>query len=147
MKFNFVFCVLFIWSVSFVSAEYYHYVDKNGVKHYTDDISNIPENLRPDLSEYQSIQSPNKKKIIEKKPMDPKDRITPDFLKIKKSEIDHEYKTLVKKNRALSEQKNELDEKEYNVLATQLNIEIEQYQKKKDLYEKLVEKYNKQITK
>ena len=52
---------------------------------------------------------------------------------------------IVKKNRALSEQKNELDEKEYNVLATQLNIEIKQYQKKKDLYEELVEKYNKQI--
>ena len=77
--------------------------------------------------------------------MDTKDRITPDFLAIKKNEIDHEYKTLAKKNRALSEQKNELDEKEYNVLATQLNIEIKQYQKKKDLYEELVEKYNKHI--
>ncbi len=149
MKFNFVLfvCVLFIWSVSFVSAEYYHYVDKDGVKHYTDDISKIPESLRPDLSKYQSIQNPHEKNTIEKPPIDPKDRITPDFLTIKKNEIDHEYKTLVKKNRALSEQKNELDEKEYNALATQINIEIKQYQKKKELYEELVKKYNKQITK
>jgi len=121
------------------------YQQNIGVKHYTDDISKIPENLRPDLSTYQSIQNPHEKNTIQKTVMDTKDRITPDFLAIKKNEIDHEYKTLAKKNRALSEQKNELDEKEYNVLATQLNIEIKQYQKKKDLYEELVEKYNKHI--
>jgi|GEM_PF-4871526 len=31
-------CFLYILCASSVFAEYYHYIDKNGIKHYTDDI-------------------------------------------------------------------------------------------------------------
>ncbi|MBT7261469.1 MAG: hypothetical protein HN888_10175 [Desulfobacula sp.] len=149
MKFKLVFflCVLLIWPFVFVSAEYYHYIDQNGIKHYTDDISKIPENLRPDLNKHKSIISPKEKTVIKKKSMESKAKITPGLLTNKKNELDHEYKILAKKNKSLSEQKNDLDEKEYNALATGLNIEIKHYQKKKERYEELVEQYNKQITK
>ncbi|MBW2654072.1 MAG: DUF4124 domain-containing protein [Deltaproteobacteria bacterium] len=58
-------CFLYILCASSVFAEYYHYIDKNGIKHYTDDISEIPEDQRPNLNIYQSIQpSPEKKSSI-----------------------------------------------------------------------------------
>ncbi len=146
MKFKLVFFVyiLLIGNVVFVSAEYYHYIDKNGLKHYTDDISKVPENLRPDLSKHKRILSPEGKTTTKKKPINDKTKITPDMLTKIKFVLDREFKTLAQKNRALSEQKNHLDEKEYNALAAQLNIEIKDYQKKIERYENLIEQYNKQ---
>ena len=145
MKFNYflIVCFLYILSASFVFAEYYHYVDKKGIKHYTDDISKVPEDQRPNLSIYQSIQSPDKKEPP--KTGNTINTITPEFLVIKKDELDNEYDTLVKKTQALTKQKKTIGEKKYNELATQLNIEIKQYQEKRESYEKLVEQYNEQI--
>ncbi len=138
-------CFLYILSASSVFAEYYHYVDKDGIKHYTDDISEVPEDQRPNLSIHKSIQTSPEKKPSKEEQIETRDTITLKSLAIKKNEIVSEYNALVKRNKALAEQKKTLNEKEYNELATQLNIEIEQYQGKKEAYEKLVEQYNQHI--
>ncbi|MCD4677592.1 MAG: DUF4124 domain-containing protein [Desulfobacula sp.] len=145
MKLNYIFivCFLYVLSTSSLFAEYYHYVDKNGVKHYTDDISEIPKDQRPDLSVYQSIQTPDIKEPP--KTENKTDTITSKSLGIKRDKLINEYNALVKRNKTLAEQKNTIVEKEYNELAAQLNIEIKQYQEKKEAYEKLVEQYNEQI--
>ncbi|RLC05034.1 MAG: hypothetical protein DRH34_03100 [Deltaproteobacteria bacterium] len=133
-------CLLYILSASSISAEYYHYIDKDGIKHYTDDISEIPEDQRPKLSIHKSIQTPAKKEAPPENPA-----ISPESLVIKKDELDNEYEALVKKREALNKEKKSIGEKKYNEIATQLNIEIKQYQKKSQSYEKLVEQYNEQI--
>jgi len=147
MKFVYVLivCFLYIFSVSSVFAEYYHYVDKNGVKHYTDNLSEVPEAQRPNLNIYQGIQTSPEKKPSAEKQIESKDTITRESLEIKKDDLVNEYNDLVKRNKALTEGKKTFKAEEYNKLAAQLNIEIEQYQKKKESYEKLVEEYNKQI--
>ncbi|NOX35339.1 MAG: DUF4124 domain-containing protein [Deltaproteobacteria bacterium] len=138
----FIACFFYLSSAVFAFAEYYHYVDKNGIKHYTDNILEVPENLRSNLSIYKSIQGPSKKK-----PAKTKSKITPEFLVIKKDDLDNEYAALVKKRADLMEQKKTVGEKKYNLLAAQLNIAIKQYQEKSAAYEKLVEQYNNQVGK
>ena len=139
-------CFLYILSASSVSAEYYHYVDKDGIKHYTDNISEVPEDQRPNLNIHKSIQTSPGKKPPGKEQIETRDTITLKSLEIKKNEIVNEYNALVKRNKTLAEQKKTINDKEYNELAGQLNIEIKQYQEKKEAFEKLVEQYNKQIS-
>ncbi len=136
-----VFC---IWSAVSVSAEYYQWIDKDGVKHFTDNVSEIPEDQRPGLNIYKSIETPEKNKPAINKPDKKKDLITHEFLVLKKDALDIESDNLVKKRETLRKQKKSLNGKKYNKLVTELNIEILEYQKKVDEYEILVEKYNKQ---
>jgi len=147
LKFKLVFmiCVLYLWSAAVVSAEYYRYVDKSGVKHYTDDLSEVPSDQRPNLSVYKSIQSPPEKKTPEKDTTEAKDTLTHESLILKENKLAEEYEVLVKKNKALAEERETLEDKEYNELVTQLNSEIKQYREKRKAFKALVEQYNKQI--
>ncbi|MDA3918694.1 MAG: DUF4124 domain-containing protein [Deltaproteobacteria bacterium] len=145
LKYVLIVTVFYILSVASVSAEYYQWIDQDGIKHYTDDVSEIPEGQRPGLNIYKSIKTPDKKKPDKNKPDKKKNLITHESLVIKKDALDIEYDNLVKKKEALKEQKKSLGETKYNKLATELNIAIQEYQEKTDEYEILVEKYNKQI--
>ncbi len=46
---------LLLFSMS-ASAEYYRYIDKDGNVHFTDDLTNVPENQRTDIHEYTGFQ-------------------------------------------------------------------------------------------
>ena len=150
LKYVLIVTVFYILSAISVSAEYYQWIDQDGIKHFTDDVSEIPEDQRPGLNIYRSIKTPEKKtpekKTPDKKKFDKKKNfITHESLVIKKDALDIEYHNLVKKTETLKEQKKSLGKTEYNKLATELNIAIQEYQKKIDEYEMLVKKYNKQI--
>lgn len=140
LKYVLIVTVFYMLSAASVSAEYYKWIDQDGIKHFTDDVSEIPEDLRPGLNIYKSIKTPDKNKPDKKKNL-----ITHESLVIKKDALDIEYDNLVKRKETLREQKKSLGEKKYNKLATELNIAIQEYQKKTDEYEILVGKYNKQI--
>ena len=150
LKYALIVTVFYILSATSVSAEYYQWIDQDGIKHFTDDVSEIPEDQRPGLNIYKSIKTPEKKKpdknkIDKNKPDKKKNFITPESLVQKKDALDVESDNLVKKRETLRKQKKSLSGKKYNKLVTELNIEIQKYQKKVDEYEILVEKYNKQI--
>jgi hypothetical protein len=145
LKYVLIVTVFYILSAASVSAEYYQWIDQDGIKHFTDDVSEIPEDQRPGLNIYKSIKTPDKKKPDKNKSDKNKNIITSESLVIKKDALDIEYDNLVEKKEALKEQKKGLSKKKYNKLVTELNIAIQKYQKKTDEYEILVEKYNKQI--
>ena len=147
MKFVYILivCFLYILSASSVFSEYYHYVDKDGIKHYTDDLSEVLKAQRPDLNIYQGVQTSPEKKPSEEKQIENKDTITLKSLELKKDELVNEYNALVKRNKTLTEQKKTFKAEEYNKLAAQLNMEIKQYEEKKEAYEKLVKEYNELI--
>lgn len=145
LKYALIVTVFYILSVASVSAEYYQWIDQDGIKHFTDDVSEIPEDQRPRLNIYRSIKTPEKNKPDKNKPDKKKNLITPESLAKKKDALDIEYDNVVKKKETLGEQKEILGEIKYNKLATELNIAIQEYQKKTDEYEILVKKYNKQI--
>lgn len=50
--------VLLINSASLVAAEYFRWVDQNGVVHFTDNLHNIPETQRGNAGRIQSIEPP-----------------------------------------------------------------------------------------
>lgn len=150
LKYALIVTVFYILSATSVSAEYYQWIDQDGIKHFTDDVSEIPEDQRPGLNIYKSIKTPEKKKpdknkIDKNKPDKKKNLITHESLVLKKDSLDIESDNLVKKRETLRKQKKSHSGKKYNKLVTELNIEIQKYQKKVDEYEILVEKYNKQI--
>ena len=145
LKYALIVTVFYILSAASVSAEYYQWIDQDGIKHYTDNVSEIPEDQRPGLNIYKSIKTPEGKKPDINKPEKKKNLITHESLVKKKDALDIEYANLVKKNETLREQEKSLDKTKYNKLVTELNIVIQKYQKKTDEYEILVEKYNKQI--
>lgn len=130
-----------------VSAEYYQFIDKTGIKHFTDNISEIPEDQRSGLGIHQSIRSPEKIEPNRQEPENTKPVITPESLMNKKKELDREYEILVKKTELLTEQKKTIGVEKYNELVMQLNSEIQEHQGKKDAYEMLVEQYTEQINK
>jgi len=150
LKYALIVTVFYILSATSVSAEYYQWIDQDGIKHFTDDVSEIPEDQRPGLNIYKSIKTPEKKKPEKNtpdknKPDKKKNLITHESLVLKKDALDVESDNLVKKRETLRKQKKSLSGKKYNKLVTELNIEILEYQKKVGEYEILVEKYNKQI--
>jgi clan AA aspartic protease (TIGR02281 family) len=49
---------LLISSASLIAAEYYRWVDHNGVVHFTDNLHNIPETQRGNAGRIQSIEPP-----------------------------------------------------------------------------------------
>ncbi len=129
-------------------AEYYSFIDSNGVKHYTDNILEVPVDQRPNLNVYSTIKSPENEpeKITESEKKTGSDNSnTPESLAIKKNELDIEYSALVQKQDALMAQKSSLDPKEFNDLVQQLNEKILAYQEKSLVYEKSIEQYNEQL--
>lgn len=122
-------------------AEYYQYIDQNGVRHFTDNILEVPENQRKKLKVHQSIDSKSAE------PAAPaKKQITPEELIVKKDELDRLHDDLMKKRDELNQQKEKIGDKRYNERATALNKEIKAYQAKSKAYEELILEYNRQIT-
>lgn len=158
---------LLLFSMS-ASAEYYRYLDKNGNVHYTDDLTNVPENQRTDINEYTGIQdneydqekdeqkAEQSQPIIEKEEEKNKPDIN-DFSEIKKrldqekERLDEEYRALMEEKEEITAEKNKnrskSQAKKYNKVILEFNDRIEDYERRKRLFNEEVEKYNSQVEK
>jgi hypothetical protein len=145
------------------SAEYYKYIDKDGNVHYTDDLTNVPENQRTDINEYTGFQGDpydqqkDEQKSEKEQPVLEREHVknVPDmneFSEIKKR-LDQEKETLEEEYRALMEEKKEIAEnknkyrsksraKKYNKVILKFNEKIEDYERRKKAFNTKVEEYN-----
>jgi len=144
LKSVFLICCLVLASASFVMAEYYQYVDKDGMKHFTDDLSQVPKDQRPNLKTYQTIQPPPENESPDTKMPGSNNALAIEALLAEDNRLKKEYNALNKKKEALIKQEKTLSGEEYNTRITGLNLEIKQYQKKFEEYNNRVKEYNKQ---
>lgn len=145
-------CVIFSFSAS---AEYYKYVDKNGVTRYTDDLSQVPKQKREELKKFKEIKSGYSQEIktesskVLKKTETKADNSKADELRNIKKELDEEYQSIKAERENLITQGKKASRKsaveELNVKAAALNKRIEEYEKKKEDYIKRVKEYNTQL--
>lgn len=102
-----------LFFVAFVNAEIYRYVDENGVPHFTNDLSTVPEKKIPEITEgteYKSSETDNKafelRKSGQSRPRTHRhdyseenrkqEALRKQNLKAQKEALDAEYRTLLK---------------------------------------------------
>ncbi len=143
ISFYFV-CFFFILLISSVHAQFYQWVDKSGVKRFSDNLLDVPKDQRPNLIVHESI--------ITKDPKTPPPETKPESLapqqaalKKERTQLSAQYKALQAKQKELLVQQKLLTPALYNERITELNVEIAAFEKKRATYEAKVINYNQKV--
>ena len=150
--------MLMISSLSY--GEFYRYKDHQGIFHYTDNISDVPENQRPTVKEYievistqvpQAHQVESLPVIQARETTDEKESAEDHLEQIEKlkalrTELDREYQQLIKEKERLSKEnnkrKNSAEVKIYRQERTQLNQRIKTYEGRREAFEEKLNSHN-----
>jgi len=139
-------------SPAFVLAEFYKYKDAQGNIVFTDDVSQIPEDQRPNIKTFESvIPAQAAKPEIEKPVEKPEQREDPSEKADK--DLDAQFKWFVKEKAYLDKEKVQIEalrptigtqkeQKEYNEKVAALNKRIGIYREKHETYKKQTQKNN-----
>jgi predicted RNase H-like nuclease (RuvC/YqgF family) len=140
-------------------VEYYQYTDENGVTRFTDDLTNVPENIREKVEAFEEIKSTSGQQKFHWQ----KDRNTDADNGYSSASGQNDGTDAILKERAalkqrfeaLEQEKKELEDdfkgskdnkaiKEYNDRIRELNNKISEYEKDRKAFEKKVEDLKKQ---
>ena len=138
------------------SAEFYKYVDKNGVALYTDDLSQVPVDQRPGVKEFTesaikepiSTQNTETPSIAYEQNQEAKEDI--DAMKARleriKQELDQEYQALAKEKQQVAAEKKNIknysDIPANNDKIIELNEKIKKYEEKQKAFNQEVKSFN-----
>ncbi len=140
-------CLFYFVTHATAGGEYYQYVDDSGIKHFTENYAEVPDQYKPQIKIHKEISTPETKP--QQKPEQQSDKnstsVSAESLIIQKDDLDKEYNVIIEKRKILTLKKDTIGQIEYNEQVTQLNTRIQAYQVKSNSYEQLVEEYNKQI--
>jgi chromosome segregation ATPase len=142
-------------------AEIYKYVDENGQKRWTDDLSQVPKEQRPTVERFEGVTDTPATTITEGLPAEaqetepdgdasdepsPPDRAA---LEQEKADLDTQFQQLMKERTEIEASKTQTlssqDREALNNRIAAYNKKTEQYEAKLDRFNREVERYNQQI--
>lgn len=137
-------CSICLSMFSICFSEYYFYTDENGVKHFTENFADVPEQYKSDIHVSESIK-PSKTEPPQETPSVKEAEIAIETLTALKETLDTDYSNLVEQKKKWADLKETTDKEEYDALTLELNTKIAAYNKKLAEYDALVEAYNEQV--
>ncbi len=140
--------LIFLLPLFPVWAQFYQWTDKNGVKHFTDNILEVPKDQRPQVTVHKGVtpkqpaQKPAAPATEEDSDLEPDG----ESLLFQKAQLEEDSAILEKKRRELIEQQDAIPITKYNAQVNALNKAFLDFQQKLSVYEQKVKKYNQQQT-
>ncbi|MCF6249624.1 MAG: DUF4124 domain-containing protein, partial [Desulfobacula sp.] len=101
-----IICFFFILFATEGFAQFYQWVDKNGIKHFTDNLLEVPKDQRSNLQIHKTIKSPEIKDTTPKEKKAESginNKALRTSLESEKAELDKEYKAIQKKRENLDD--------------------------------------------
>jgi chromosome segregation ATPase len=145
-----------------VCAEIYKYIDENGQKRWTDDLSQVPKEQRPTAQRVESIDEtpadvqaepePQSESKTESKATDEPEQnaeLNRKALEKEKADLDVKYQQLLDERKQLEQMKTEPQSKEDRATLKErisaYNTKTERYEAQLNEFNKKIQAYNKQI--
>lgn len=146
-----------------VSAEFYKYTDQDGNVRFTDDLSKVPRDQRPNVTSYEESQStspiaspaekpePDQSASEQKSETDTSIDALYKQIKNKQDDLEKEYKAILKEKARLeteaNKEKSVEETVEFNREIKNLNERIVQHQQKSKALNTEIEAYNARMAK
>lgn len=135
----------FFTTLSSTYAEYYQYKDASGNIVFTDDLSQVPENQRPDIKTHQSVKPTN---VLIRKKTEPSEPLTQES---KSKELEETKRWLANEHDELKQEKERLDAMKADIKTSKdqinYNTKVKIINQRIDLYKKRLTDYQKQVGK
>lgn len=142
-----------------LGAEIYKYIDENGQKRWTDDLSQIPVEQRPAAQQIESVSDATQEKAVEQEQSGIEvtapdesgatDGLSREALETEKGNLDSQYQQLLGERKILEEMKAKgLDaaaRADLNDRISVFNTKTEQYEKQLEAFNEKVNAYNQKI--
>jgi uncharacterized coiled-coil protein SlyX len=137
------------------SADFYKYTDKDGIERFTDDISKVPEDQRPDITSYEESKTAPKPVPAPEKTLVTTGGNTPSSAEQKEilrknDALNKEYEALMEEGRRLEEERTKATQKKeieaYNRKVAEHNRKTEQWEQKRKAFNKELDAYNARAT-
>lgn len=163
--------LIWIGLAGLASAEFYRYVDKEGKVHYTDNLGNVPADQRPTADQFEDIypevtpEEETEAKVSERELEEPQESDVKETLEAGEEDLEaweqrlnatgaklrEEYDALMQKKEELRETTQKAltppEREALNEATKDLNRQIEDYEQRRQAFDKEAKAYNVRIEK
>jgi hypothetical protein len=153
--------IIILMLAASLHAQIYKYIDEEGRKRWTDDLSQVPKAQRASAEQFEGVrdvpQEPSTKQeqsqtAITQNTDQPGDKneLTRESLMKEKSDLDNQYQSLLEERKQLEKMKSEKDDAtdraELNKRISAYNAKTEQYETQLSAYKEKIDAYKEKIS-
>ena len=125
------------------SSEFYQYVDQNGVRHFTEFYTDIPDQYKSQVKVHKSVPA----SVPE--PVTPETAPSPEMtfkeLSAEKITLDEEFASLQARKKEIEAIEKVEDQAAFNQRVNQLNNDIKAFQERREAFNQKAETYNRRV--
>jgi hypothetical protein len=141
-------------------AQIYKYIDEEGRKRWTDDLSQVPIAQRTSVEQFEGVRDvPQEPRIIQEQSKtaatpvtdqaDDENELTRESLMEEKSDLDNQYQLLLEERKQLEKMKSEkgdaTDRMELNKRISEYNAKTERYETQLNAYKEKIDAYKEKV--